>query len=146
MQHSNVPPGHYVNKLTGLDMSDFDKVRLKSKDIRIRKRKSVRISFPGDPPVWTCTPSIPVDKEGEVTIVEKELAVHSLDMDGLNIFFAGDKVKRSVGLIEQRLTLGSLKADNLKATSAAHTQGRSEKVDRRRFRWDVIFLYCASAI
>jgi hypothetical protein len=73
-------------------MPELDKVRLKRQNIRIRERKRVRVTLPGDLPVRTRPPAVAVDEEGEVAVVQEELAVHALDVDWLDVFFAGDEV------------------------------------------------------
>ena len=140
MQHANVLPRHDVNQFARLDVPDFDKVGLESKDVRVGEGKRGGIALPGDLPVRTSAPAIAIDKEGKVAVVQQEFAVHPLDVDWLDVFLAGDEIQRSIGLIQKRLRLGGLQTDDLKPTGTAHAKGRAKEVDRGRFRRDIVFL------
>ena len=93
MQHPHILPRHDMNQLARLNMPYLDKVRFESKNIRIIQSKCLRCSFPLDLPILPCSPAIPIDKEAEVGIVEKEFAVQSLDVDGLDVLFSCHKVE-----------------------------------------------------
>lgn len=89
-----------MDQLTGLNVSDLDKIGLKCKNIRIRKSKRIGISLPGDLPVRPSTPAIPVDEKREITIVQEELAIHPLNVNGFHVFLSCDEIKRGIGLVQ----------------------------------------------
>lgn len=93
MQHPDVLPSNDVNQFAGLNVPNFDKVGLKRQDIWVRQRERIRSAFPRDFPIRTCPPPIAVDEEGEVAVVEKELSVHTLNVDGLDVFFPCDEIE-----------------------------------------------------
>ena len=87
MQHPHILPRHDVDQLAGLDVPNFNKARLEGQNIRVMQRKSLRCALPLDFPVGPRPPTVPVDEETEIGIVEQELAVQPLDMDRLDVFF-----------------------------------------------------------
>jgi hypothetical protein len=119
-----------MNELCALNMTDLKEALFKSKNVRVRESKVSRISFPGDLPIRSCPPTIPVHKEGEIRVVEEELAVESLDVDRSNGLFPLDEVKGGIGLVKKGLCLRSFETNNFKATSTADAEGRSQEVDR----------------
>lgn len=89
-----------MNQFTRLNVPNLNEAGLERKDIRIIQRKRLRCSFPGDFPVLSCTPSIPIDEEAEVGIIEKEFSIEALDMDRFDVFSSSDEIKRGIGLVE----------------------------------------------
>jgi len=122
-----------------IDIPYLDEVRLECQYPRIRKCETLWLTFPINSPIWSCPPSISIDKEREFGIVEEELAIETFDMNRSNILFAGDKVKRSVCLIKEGLCFQSFKRHDLKAFSTGHAEFGFEEVNGRRFRRDVEF-------
>ena len=96
-------------------------------------------AFPVDAPVWPSSPAVPVDKEGEVSVVEEELAIKPFDRDWDDVF-AGDKVEGGIGVVEKWLGLQSFQTYNFEATGACDAKLRSQEVDGCRFGRDVEFL------
>lgn len=92
MKHANVLPCQYVDEGTGLHMPDLDEARFERENVWIRQRKGLRLPFPGDLPIGTCTPPVPIDEERELRVIEKKLAVETLEMDGFDVFFACDEI------------------------------------------------------
>jgi hypothetical protein len=129
MQHANIPSSHNMDQLAGLDISYLDETRLKSQDVRIRKRERSRRAFPGYSPIGPRSPAVAVHEEREIGVVEQEFTVESLNVDWLDVLLLGDKVKGGVGLIEQGLSLGSLQTDNFESLGAADAEGGSKEVD-----------------
>jgi len=85
---------------TRLHMPDLNEARLKSQYVRVGQGKRLGLAFPGNLPVLPGSPAVPIDKEGEVGIVEKEFAVEPLNMDGFGVFLSGDKIEGGVGLVK----------------------------------------------
>lgn len=75
MKHPNILARQNMDQLARLDMADLDEVRLERQNVRVRQRKRVGRAFPRDLPVGSRAPSVAVDEEREVAVVEKELAV-----------------------------------------------------------------------
>ncbi len=140
MQHPQIPCRDDMRERTGLDISDLDEAGLKSQNVRVRERERLRLALPVDFPVRTGAPTVSIHEEREVGVVEQEVAVQALDVDGLDVLLARDKVERGVGLVQQRLPLQRLQAHNLEALGAADAQLGFEEVDRARFRRDVDLL------
>lgn len=122
MKHSNIPPSHDVNQLTRFNVPNLHEVRLKGKYVWVREGKCVGVTFPADLPIWTSPPTVTVDKEREITIVKKKFPVQSLNMNGLDVFPSSNKVKRRIGLVQQRLRLGCLKTNHLETTRTTNTE------------------------
>lgn len=93
MQHADILSSHDVDQFTGLNMPNLDEVGLKRQDVRIGEGEGTRVALPRNPPVWTSSPSISVDKEGEITVVQKELSVQSLNVNRLDVLLARDEIK-----------------------------------------------------
>lgn len=62
------------------------------------------LAFPIDAPVRPSSPAVPVNEEGEVGIMEEELAIESFDRDG-DYVFAGDEIERGIGMVKKWLSL-----------------------------------------
>ena len=88
-----------------------------------------RPPFPIDEPIRSRSPAVAVDEEGEVRVVQEKLAVEAFNRDWV-IVFTGDKVKRGICVVKQRLRLQCLKAHNLKATSAGNAELGAKEVYR----------------
>lgn len=140
MQHPKILGRDDVGERAGLDVADLDEAGLEGEDVRVRERERVRLPLPVDLPVRARAPAVPVHEEGEVGVVEQEVAVEALDVDGLDVLAARDEVERGVGLVQQRLALERLEAHDLEAARAADAQLRLEEVDRRRLARDVDLL------
>jgi hypothetical protein len=108
MKHPQVLARHYVDELTGLDVSDLDEIWLERKDIRVIQRECLRCAFPLDSPVLPCSPAVAIDEEGEFRVIEQELAVQTLYVNRLDVLSPSNKVERCVRLVKQRLTLSRL--------------------------------------
>ena len=70
MKHANILPSHHMNQFARLNVSYLNEIRLKCQDVRIVECKGLWCSFPLDSPVLSGSPTISVDEEGEVGIVE----------------------------------------------------------------------------
>jgi len=79
-------------------MPDLYKARLKCKDIWIRESKGGRIALPGDPPIRAHMPTITVDKERKIAVIEEKLSVQSFNMDWLCVLLSRNKIERCIGL------------------------------------------------
>ncbi len=99
MEHSNVPPSHYVNQFTRLNVSYLNEIRLESQNVGVIQRECLWCSFPLDSPVLASSPAISVDKEGEIGVIEEELAVQTLYVNGLNVLLSRHEVEGGVSLI-----------------------------------------------
>lgn len=108
VEHPNVFMRHDMHRPV-LDVSELDEVGFECQDPRIAERKANGCTFPINAPFWSCSPSVTVDEEGELRVVEQEFAIETLNVDGLDVLLARDEVKGSIGLIEQGLRLESLK-------------------------------------
>lgn len=139
MKHPDVL-GRYNMHSLRLDIPDLDKVWLERQDPGIGEREALWQALPVDPPVRSCAPAIAVDEERELRVVEQELAVETLDVDGANVLLPRDEVERRVGLVEERLRLQGLERDDFEATSAGDAELRLKEVDGRGFSRDVEFL------
>ena len=99
MKHPNVPPSHHMNQFARLNVSYLNEIRLKRQNVGVVQRESLWRSFPLNFPVLSRSPAVTVDEEGEVGIVEEELAVQTLYVDRLDVFLSCDKVQRGIGLV-----------------------------------------------
>ena len=140
MQHANILRRQNMHTSARLDMANLDEARLERQNIRVRQGERLRLSLPGDPPIGPCAPAVAVDEEGEIGVIEQELAVQTLDMDGFGLLLARNKVQRGIGLIEQRLGLERLETDDLEAAGAGDAQLGFEEVDGRRLGGNVELL------
>ena len=84
----------------GVHVTDLDEVRLKRKYVRLEDGKRLRVALPLDQPVREGPPAVAIDEEAEIRIAQQEIAVDAFDVYRSQVFFCGDKVERSVGLIE----------------------------------------------
>ena len=112
-----------------LHMSNLDEARFESQDIGVRQRERLRLSLPGDAPIGSGAPPVPIDEEGEIGVIEQELAIQTLDMDRFRLLLARHEVQRRVRLVEQRLGLERLQTDDLEAAGTGNTQLGLEEVD-----------------
>lgn len=80
-------------QLTGFKVSNFNEARFKSKDVWIREGECCRVAFPSNSPVWSSSPSITVNEEGEIGIIEQELSVEPLNMDRFDVFFSCHEIQ-----------------------------------------------------
>ena len=80
-------------------MSYLNEIRLKRQNVGVVECECLRCSFPLDLPILSRSPPIAVDKEGEVRIVEEELAVQTLDVDRLDVLLSCNEVQRGISLI-----------------------------------------------
>ncbi len=99
MQHPDIFSSHDMDKLARLDMSDFYEARLERQNVGVAKGEGLRSTFPLYLPVRSCPPAIAIHEKAEVGIVQEELSVETLNMDGTNVFFASDEIERCVGLV-----------------------------------------------
>ena len=129
MQHPNILRRQNMDTSARLHMSNLDEARFESQDIGVRQRERLRLSLPGDAPIGSGAPPVPIDEEGEIGVIEQELAVQALDMDRFRLLLARHEVQRSVRLVEQRLGLERLQADDLEAAGTGNTQLGLEEVD-----------------
>src|SRR5690242_5390129 len=104
-------------------MPDLDEAWLESKNIRIIQGEALRRALPLYFPILSCAPAVPVDEERKIRIIEQELAIQPLNMYGLDVFLASDKVQRRVGLVEQGLSFSCFKGDDFEATGTTDTEG-----------------------
>ena len=123
-----------------LHMSNLNEARFKSQDIGVRQRERLRLSLPGDAPIGSGAPPVPIDEEGEIGVIEQELAVQALDMDRFRLLLARHEVQRRVRLVEQRLGLERLQTDDLEAAGTGNTQLGLEEVDGGGLGGDVELL------
>ena len=100
MQHTNILRRHYVYTSASIYVPDLDKARLKSKNVRVRQRKCLRLAFPNDLPVLPRSPTVSVHKERKFGVVQQELAVKPLDMYGSSILLCCYKIEGCICLIE----------------------------------------------
>lgn len=82
-----------MNQFARFDVPYFNEGRLKCKNIRVVECKGLRSTLPLNFPVGPCSPAVPVHKEAEVGIVEKEFAVQTLNVNRLHILLASNKVQ-----------------------------------------------------
>lgn len=120
MKHPQVLTSHNVNELARLNMSYFDKIWLERQNVGVVESKCLGCALPLNPPVLSCSPTVSIDEERELGVVEQEFSIQPLYVDGLDIFSSRHKVQGCVGLIEQRLALRGLKRDDFEATSTAN--------------------------
>ena len=114
---------------TRLHMPNLNETGFKSQYVRVGQRKCLRLALPSDLPVLPGSPTVSIDKKGEVGVVEEKFTVEPLNMNGLGVFFPCDKVKGRISLIEKFLSLQRFQANNLEASGAGDAELRLEKVD-----------------
>ena len=90
-----------MSQSTGFDVAHLDETRFKGQDVGIRQGETLWLTFPIDLPVRSGSPTVAIDEEGEVGIVEQKLAVQPLDVDRLEVLLACDEIQRGIGLVEQ---------------------------------------------
>lgn len=86
----------------------------------MREGKGVRPTFPVYHPIRSSPPTISIDKEREVSVVEKKFAIESFDRDRDDIF-TSDEIERGICVIEKRLRLKGLEAHYLEASRTCDT-------------------------
>ena len=121
-------------------MSELDKIGLKCQNPRITERKGLWGTFPIEAPVGPRSPSVAIDKEGELAVIEQELAVETFNMNWLNAVLPCHEVERRVGLIEEGLRLERLETDHLEAAGTGHAQFGFEEMHRGRLGGNVKLL------
>jgi hypothetical protein len=136
MKHPNVLVRYNVHS-TALNVSELDEVGFECQDPGVAERKANGRSLPVDTPLRSCPPSITIDEEGELRVVQEELAVETLNMDWLDVLFTRNEIERSISLIEQRLCLEGLKRHDFKAASTGNAELRLEEMDGRGFSRDI---------
>lgn len=92
VKHPDVLPRHDVNQFAGFNVSDLDEAGLEREDVWVIQCKRLWCAFPGDFPIRPSPPAVSVDKETKVGVIEQELAIQPLDVDGLDVFFPRDKI------------------------------------------------------
>ena len=90
--------------------------------------KCCRFSFPIYQPIWSSPPTVAIDEEREVRIMEEEFAIEPFNRDRYYVFSC-DKVKRCVCVVQQRLSLESFEAYDFKATGTRDTKLGTQEVD-----------------
>ena len=88
-----------MNQFARLNVSYLNEIRFESQDVGVVECESLRRSFPLNLPVLSRSPPVAIDKEGEVGVVEEELAVQTLYVDRFDILLSCDKVQGSVSLV-----------------------------------------------
>lgn len=63
MKHPNVLARQYVDQSTSLNVPDLDEAWLECENVRIRQCKRLRLPFPRNLPIRTCTPAVSIDEE-----------------------------------------------------------------------------------
>jgi hypothetical protein len=93
MQHPHILPSHDMNQFARLNVPDLDEARLEGENIGIMQCKALGSAFPLNLPIGSCPPPVTVDKETKVRVIQEELAIQPLDVDGLDVLLAGDEVE-----------------------------------------------------
>lgn len=145
VKHTNVLMRNNMHCIS-VDVPDLNEVRFEGQDPWVRKCEALRLPFPIDPPVWSRSPTIAVNKERKLGIIEKKFAVETLDMYWPDIFFTCDEIQRRICLVEKRLGFKCLQGNYFKASCTSHTKLRLEEVNRGGFRWNVEFLECLQLV
>lgn len=86
----------------------------------MREGKSLRPTFPIYHPVRSLPPTISVDEEREIGVVEKKFAIEPFDGDRDDIL-TKDKIERGIGVIEKWLGFKRLEAYYFKASRTSNT-------------------------
>ena len=110
VQESDVLVRLYAHQATRVALPDLNELGLKRQNVLFAPRgKGVGRALPQDLPVTASAPAVLIDVEAEVGVTQQELRGVALDVDGLDAAFAtGDKVERSVCLVEQGLSFQGL--------------------------------------
>jgi hypothetical protein len=82
-----------MDQFARLNVSDLNEIRFEGEYIWIGQGKGARCAFPGNSPVGSSPPSVPVDKERKVAVIEKEFAIHPLNVNWFDILFPGNEVQ-----------------------------------------------------
>ena len=93
MQHPDILSRHDMDQLARLDVADLDEARLEGQDVGVAQGEGLGSAFPLDLPVRPCAPPVAIDEKAEIGVVEEEFAVETLDVNGTNVLFPGDKIK-----------------------------------------------------
>ena len=91
VKHPNVFMWYDMDSIC-VNISDFNEVGLECQDPRVRQGEALRLPFPVNSPIWSGSPSIAVDEERELRIIEQELAIEALNMDWSDVLLSRDKV------------------------------------------------------
>lgn len=75
MEEANVLSSDNVNQPASFHVPYFDEAGLKGEEVRVRESEGGWLPFPCDLPVGSCAPSISVNEEGEIRIIQQELAI-----------------------------------------------------------------------
>lgn len=108
MQHPDILARHHMDQLARFNVADLDEARLKGQYVRIVECKGLRVAFPLDLPVRPRAPAVSIDEEAKVRIVEEEFPVQAFNVNRPYVLLACDKIERSVGLIQEGLSLRRL--------------------------------------
>jgi hypothetical protein len=111
-----------MHQTSTLHVSYLNEAGLKGKNVGVEDSKCLWGSLPRNLPIWSCSPTIPIDEKRVVCVTKQELACHALDMYWLDVLLAHDEIERCICLVEQRLCLECLEANNLEAAGAANTE------------------------
>ena len=93
MKHSHILPGHDVNQFARLNMSDLNETWFESQDVRVVQGKALWRAFPLYLPVWPGSPSVSIDEEAEVGVIEQEFTIKSFNMYWLDVFLTCHKIE-----------------------------------------------------
>jgi hypothetical protein len=91
MEHADILVWYNVYSVR-IDVSNFNEVGLECQYPRIRESKALWQAFPINSPIRSGPPTIAVDEERKLGVVQEELAVEAFDMDWPNIFLSSDEV------------------------------------------------------
>ena len=103
MQHSNIPPRQDMHARAGFHMPNLNEAGFKCKNVGVRQSKRGRLSLPRDFPIRPGSPSVSIDKKGEIRVAEEKFAIESLNVDRLGVLFACNEIEGGIGLVKERL-------------------------------------------
>lgn len=134
MQHPNILSCDDVNQRRRLQVSNLYETWLKRQNVSRRRkgqRKRVRLPFPRNHPVRTTAPTILIDKERKVRVIQQELSLKTMDRDRLNILTARDKVEGCICGIKKGLgLLGRFQTEDFESLGTPNTEFGLEQVYR----------------
>ena len=140
MQHSYILSHNYMNQLSCFHVSNLDKARFESENVRVIKRKGLRRPFPLDHPIRSCPPAGPVYEETETGIVEKKFSTETLDVNGFGVFHVGHEVKGGIGCIKKGLDFRGFEGNDFETAGTTDAESMAEKINERKFGGQVEFL------
>jgi len=91
MEHANILMRYDMDCIR-IDIPDFDEVRFKCKYPRVGECEALRLTFPINSPIRSSSPTIAVNEERELGIIEEEFAIESLNVYWSNAFFSCNEV------------------------------------------------------